>query len=67
MLTMRNILHKVALPLAIVPMLAHAKDNPDEQGVRQTLARYETALNASDSATIANLYTKDGIQMAPDA
>lgn len=52
---------------AVVPSLTYAKDSPDEQAIRQTLARYETALNAADTATIIDLYTKDGVQMAPDA
>lgn len=52
---------------AILPALAQAKDSPDELAIRQTLARYETALNAADTAAIVDLYTKDGVQMAPDA
>lgn len=51
---------------AVVPTLALAKDNLDEQAIRKTLASYETALNAADTATIVDLYTKDGVQMAPD-
>lgn len=52
--------------LAVVPVLAHAA-GPDEQGIRQTLARYETALKAGDTPAIVKLYTPDGVQMAPDA
>lgn len=49
------------------PSLVYAKDVSDEQAIRQAVARYETALNAADTATIVDLYSKDGVQMAPDA
>lgn len=66
-----NILRKLSAPvlltLAFAPALAHAKASPDEQGILQTLSRYESALNAADTATIVDLYTKGGIQMAPEA
>lgn len=55
------------LAAVIAPTLVYAKDNADEQAIRQTLAHYESALNAADTATIVDLYTKDGVQMAPDA
>lgn len=32
----------------------------------QTLAKYETALNAADVNAIVQLYTADGVQMSPD-
>lgn len=50
------------LGLAAAP--AHAADNA---AIRQTLQRYEEALNRSDTAAIVQLYTDDGVQMAPDA
>lgn len=53
------------LTFAVAP--ARAAGASFEEGVRQTLARYETALNASDTNTIMGLYTHDGVQMAPDA
>ena len=39
----------------------------DTAAIRQTLQRYEEALNRSDTAAIVQLYTDDGVQMAPDA
>lgn len=39
----------------------------DEAAIRQTLQRYEQALNRADTAAIVGLYTADGVQMAPDA
>ncbi len=35
----------------------------DERQIRELLANYEELLNASDAATIAGLYTADGIFM----
>ncbi len=67
MYSIRTAFAPFLLAATIVPALAHAKDNPDEQATRQTLARYESALNAADTATIVDLYTKEGVQMAPDA
>jgi uncharacterized protein (TIGR02246 family) len=55
------------LALATMPGSALAAARAPDQGIRQTLARYEAALNASDTAAIVSLYTRDGIQMAPDA
>lgn len=66
MYSSRSLLASFLLSLAIVPVFAHAKGTPDEQAIRQTLARYETALNAADTAAIVELYTKDGVQMAPE-
>lgn len=57
----------VLLAGAMVPTMVYAKDSADEQAIRQILAQYETALNAADTAAIVDLYTKDGVQMAPDA
>lgn len=42
-------------------------DRNTEQAIRQLLSNYQTALNQSDTATIARLYTRDGVQMAPGA
>lgn len=55
------------LAAVLTPPFANATDHADEQAIRQTLARYEFALNAADTASIVDLYTKDGVQMAPDA
>ncbi len=67
MSSIRNSFAPVLLAALIAPTLAYAKDTADEQAIRQTLSRYESALNAADTATIVNLYTDDGVQMAPDA
>lgn len=57
-----------ALTLATtLPSLAQAQSNTDADAIRQTLQRYEQALNRSDTAAIVALYTADGVQMAPDA
>ena len=63
----RSVFAPIVLASVIAPAFAVAKDNPDEQAIRQTLARYETALNAADTTAIVDLYAKDGVQMAPDA
>jgi uncharacterized protein (TIGR02246 family) len=65
--SIRIALASFLLAVVVTPGLAQAKDSPDEQAIRQTLARYETALNAADTASIVDLYTQDGVQMAPDA
>lgn len=55
------------LAAVLAPSVVNATGNADEQAIRQTLARYESALNAADTASIVDLYTEDGVQMAPDA
>lgn len=67
MSSIHTILASLVLAAAAAPALVHAKDHTDEQAIRQTLTRYESALNTSDTATIVDLYAKDGVQMAPDA
>lgn len=67
MSSIHTILASLVLATAAAPALVHAKDHADEQVIRQTLTRYESALNTSDTATIVDLYAKDGVQMAPDA
>ena len=52
---------------ALAPTAVLAKDGGEAQAIRQVLAQYEQALNAADTNTIAQLYTADGVQMAPDA
>ena len=64
---LRSAFTALLLTLALAPALSQAKTSTDEQAILQTLARYETALNAADTAAIVDLYTKDGVQMAPDA
>jgi uncharacterized protein (TIGR02246 family) len=58
---------QLVFALATAPTLAHANTDQDERAIRQTLSRYESALNAADTASVVNLYTPDGVQMAPDA
>lgn len=55
------------LAYAVASGVAQAGESQDIQAIRQTLSRYETALNAADTATIVDLYTADGVQMAPDS
>ena len=52
---------------AISPAFAGAKDTPDTKAIHDVLAQYEQALNAADINKIVQLYTADGVQMAPDA
>lgn len=67
MKSFQKALAPLLLAAIIAPTLTYAKDNPDEQAIRQTLSRYESALNGADTAAIVDLYTNDGVQMAPDA
>ncbi|ATB36136.1 hypothetical protein CYFUS_001550 [Cystobacter fuscus] len=67
MTSIRILCASLLLATATTPALAHAKDSADERAIRQTLARYESALNAADTDTIVSLYTEQGVQMAPDA
>jgi uncharacterized protein (TIGR02246 family) len=53
--------------IASLPSLSMAQGKADTASIRQTLQRYEQALNRSDTAAIVALYTQDGVQMAPDA
>jgi uncharacterized protein (TIGR02246 family) len=46
---------------------AGPKEGADAKAIREVLAQYERALNAADTSAIAQLYTSDGVQMAPDA
>lgn len=51
---------------AVSPATAGAKETADTKAIRAVLTQYEQALNAADTNTIVQLYTADGIQMAPD-
>lgn len=66
MLYTRRTSASILVALAVAPTLVRA-DNSAEQAIRQTLARYESALNASDTVKVLAVYTASGIQMAPDA
>lgn len=66
MLNTRRTAASLLVALAVAPTFARA-DNSAEQAIRQTLVRYESALNASDTAKVLAVYTASGIQMAPDA
>lgn len=55
------------LALGAVSPVAVAAGADDTAAIRQTLQRYEDALNRADAAAIVQLYTGDGVQMAPDA
>ncbi|MES2612615.1 MAG: SgcJ/EcaC family oxidoreductase [Pseudomonadota bacterium] len=57
----------VAALLSMPSLFAHAAPASDDAAIRQTLQRYEEALNRADTAAIVQLYTEDGVQMAPDA
>lgn len=67
MKSMRKVFTPILFLAVIVPSFANASDAVDKQGILDSLSRYETALNASDTRTIVELYAKDGIQMAPEA
>ena len=67
MTSTETILASLVFAIFAAPALVHAKNSSDEQAIRQVVTRYETALNAADTATILDLYSKDGVQMAPDA
>ena len=45
---------------------SHAATNREEAQVEQLLNRYEQALNTSDVNTVVQLYTDDGVFMAPE-
>ncbi|MDP4078539.1 SgcJ/EcaC family oxidoreductase [Acidovorax sp. A1169] len=57
----------IAAFLSLPSVVAHAGPASDTSAIRQTLQRYEEALNRADTAAIVQLYTDDGVQMAPDA
>ena len=63
----QTILATLVLATFTAPALVYAKNTSDDQAIRQAVTRYESALNAADTATILDLYSKDGVQMAPDA
>lgn len=67
MTSTQTILASLVFATIAAPALVHAKTSSDEQAIRQIVTRYETALNAADTATILDLYSRDGVQMAPDA
>src|SRR6266851_7479205 len=39
--------------------------NPNEEAVAAVLAKYEAALNSSDTEAVMSLYTEDGVFMPP--
>jgi uncharacterized protein (TIGR02246 family) len=45
---------------------SHAADNRQHARIEQLLTRYEQALNASDANAAVQLYTDDGVFMAPE-
>lgn len=45
----------------------HAKDDVDLAAIQETLKRYERVLKQADTPALVNLYTEDGVQMAPDS
>lgn len=67
MFSIRTVIAAPLVAALIAPTIVSAGESRDDRAIRQTLARYEAALNASDTAHIVDLYTKTGIQMAPEA
>ncbi len=63
----KTILLSLSLASLVTPVFAGSNNAEDRQAIHEVLASYEKALNASDTAAIVNLYTADGVQMAPDA
>lgn len=57
----------MAALLTLSSPLARAAPGGDTVAIRQALQRYEEALNRADATAIVQLYTDDGVQMAPDA
>ena len=60
--TVRRVITVAALAALALPALAQDV----RAGVIKTLQSYESALARGDAAAIAQLYTTDGVQMAPD-
>jgi len=48
------------------PARLQVATNPEQRHIEQLLSRYEQALNASDVNAAVQLYTDDGVFMAPD-
>ncbi|WP_024462315.1 SgcJ/EcaC family oxidoreductase [Marinimicrobium sp. LS-A18] len=67
MTIIRNVCVSISLILLVTPFLAHADAREDHRSIQETLSRYESALNAANAGEIAQLYTADGVMMAPDA
>lgn len=63
----RTTLGALVVATAISPVFAGAKESADTKAIRDVLTQYEQALNAADTDKIVQLYTTDGVQMAPDA
>lgn len=45
----------------------HAGASDDKAAIERVLSRYEQALNGADREAVVELYTQNGVQMAPDA
>ena len=67
MSSIRLVCASLLFAATVAPAAVLAKDRDEAQSIRQVLTQYEQALNAADTNTIAQLYTADGVQMAPDA
>ncbi|UZJ43093.1 SgcJ/EcaC family oxidoreductase [Marinimicrobium sp. C6131] len=67
MTIIRNVCASMSLILLLAPFLAHADARDEHRSIQETLSRYQSALNAADANEIAQLYTVDGVMMAPDA
>ena len=66
-LRIKTTLATLLIATAVSPAFAGAKETADTKAIREVLAQYEQALNAADTNAITQLYTADGVQMAPDA
>lgn len=65
--TLKTTFAALLITTAISPAFAGTKEAADTKAIREVLAQYEQALNAADTNKIVQLYTNDGVQMAPDA
>lgn len=68
---MNTVLRSLSLSAVAVIFSANAFASPSDDAnlpaIRSVLQQYEQALNKGDVAAITQLYTTDGVQMAPDA
>lgn len=67
MTSIRNVCVSIPLILLLAPFMTHADARDEHRAIKETLGQYESALNSANTAEIAQLFTLDGVMMAPDA